>query len=256
MINTKSSFIYGYTINETNYSLDFNEGAGELQASLNQGAYTFTELGNEIARAMNAVGGQEYTVSTDRDNRTYTISASSNFDLLAATGTRTGVGVWSTIGFSADQTGSNTYNSETSTGVEFRPQFKLQDYVDFEDNQGAQDASVNISSANVIEVISFGNEKFMECNISFQNNYNQGRSEFIENDPQGIENLREFMKFAITKGKMEFLPDRDNRNQFNKVILEKTATSSTGTAFKLRELYGRDLAGYFESGRLTFREVT
>lgn len=252
---TKSSFIYGYTITESNFTLDFNEGSGELQASLNQGAYTFTELANEVARAMNAVGGQEYTVTTDRNNRTYAISASANFDLLAATGTRLGVGVWNTIGFSTDQTGLNSYSSESSTGIEFRPQFKLQSYVDFEDNQGAQDASVNISSANVIEVVSFGREKFMECNITYQNNYNN-QSSFIDYDPSGVENLRAFLNFCIDKGKLEFLKDRDDRNSFTKVILERTATSSTGTAFKLRELTSRDLTGFFESGRLVFREVS
>ena len=254
-IETRSSWIYGYTITDSNRSLDFDEGGGELQASLNIGSYTLTEIAVEVARAMNAVGGQDYTVTVDRDLRAFTISAAGTFDLLAATGSRIGTGVWSTIGFAAvDLTSATSYTGGTS-GDEFRPQFRLQDFQDFDQNQQAQDANVNRSTANIIETISFGNQEIMSCNITFQTDIAQGKNSYIENNATGRQDLIDFMVFAITKAKMEFIPDRDNNSTFTKVILERTPTNNRGVGFVVRELFNRNLAGYFETGRLQFRKV-
>ena len=251
MISTRSSFIYGYTINSSNYALDFNEGSGELQATLNIGSYTFQELANEIARAMNLVGGQEYAVTINRATRTFTVSASSNFSLLVTTGTRNGIGVWSTIGFSSDQASANTYTGSV-TGTEFRPQCKLQDYVDFEDSQSAQSASVNVTAGNLVEVVSFGIEKIAEFNIKYQTDQ-IGSSNYIEADASGVSNLRNFLVFATTKGRMEFFKDRDNKSSPIKVILESTPDNRDGVGFKLRKVQG--LENWYESGTLKFRQV-
>ena len=51
------------------------------------------------------------------------------------------------------------------------------------------------------------------------------------------------------------MPDRNTPGVFDKVILEKTKESSKGVGFKLKELYGKGLIDYYESGLLTFRKV-
>jgi hypothetical protein len=253
MINTRSSFIYGYTVGNSSFSIDFNEGGSELQASLNIGSYTFGEFADEISRQMNLVGGQEYTVTIDRDTRLITISAPGNFTLLVTTGTRSGVSAFGIAGFTSDKTGSNSYTSDVITGTEFRPQFKLQDYVDFEDNQSAQAASVSVTAGNQVQVVSFGTEKIAEMNIKYQTNQS-GRSSNIERDPQGVENLRNFLIFATTKSRFEFFKDRDNKASFTKVILESTPSSRDGVGFKLNELFGGG-SDWFESGIIKLRQV-
>lgn len=256
MLNTRSSFIYGYTIGSASFSIDIDEGAGELQASLGIGSYTFQELANELSRALNLVGGQEYTVTINRTTRTFTVSAPGNFTLLVTTGTRTGSSAYGVLGFTSNKTGSDTYESDVSTGTEFRPQFFLQDYVDFDDNQSAQAASVSVTAGNLVQVVSFGTEKIAELNIKYQTNQ-IGKSNFIEVDAQGLENLRAFMVFATQKNRMEFFKDRDNKASPIKVVLESTPTNRDGVGFKLREASSIGVgSGWYETGLLKLRQVT
>lgn len=256
MLRTRSSFIYGYSIGNSNFALDVNEGAGELQASLNIGSYTFGELANEVSRQLNLVGGQEYTVTVNRADRTFTISAPGNFSLLAATGSRLGVTAFTILGFTSDKTGSNSYTSDVATGTEFRPQAHLQDYIDFENNQSAQAASVNITAGNLVQVVSFGTQKIAEMNIKFQTNQ-LGSSNYIEADAQGLENLRAFLLFATQKNRIEFFKNRDDKSSPIKVILESTPSSRDGVGFKIREISSIGIgSGWYESGLLQFRQVT
>jgi len=254
MINTRSSFIYGYTVGNGSFAIDIDEGAGELQANLNIGSYTFGEFAEELSRQLNLVGGQEYTVTIDRATRLITIAAPGNFSLLVTTGTRAGVTGYTIAGFTSNKTGSNSYTSDVATGNEFRPQFKLQDYVDFEDNQAAQAASISVTAGNQVQVVSFGTEKIAEMNIKYQTNQ-LGKSNNIERDPQGVENLRNFLIFATTKSRMEFFKDRDNKASFFKVILESTPSNRDGVGFKLNELFGGG-SDWFESGIIKLRQVT
>ena len=256
MLNTRSSFIYGYTIGSASFSIDLNEGAGELQANIGIGSYTFQELANELSRALNLVGGQEYTITINRTTRTFTIAAPGNFTLLVTTGTRAGSSAYGVLGFTSNKTGSNSYTSDVSTGTEFRPQFLLQDYVDFEDNQSAQAASVSVTAGNLVQVVSFGTEKIAELNIKYQTNQ-LGSSNFIEADASGVENLRAFMVFATQKNRMEFFKDRDDKSTPIKVVLESTPTNSNGVGFKLREVSSIGIgSGWFETGLLKLRQVT
>lgn len=255
-IQTKSAFIFDFVIDAESSLLNFDEGSIELTAELNPGSYTMTELADEISRALNIIGTQEYSVSLDRSTRKYTISAASNFTLLSSTGSNVGFGAWEVMGFStaSDKTGSNSYESDNSAGQLFRPQFHLQSYISFDDWQGFASSNINESASGVTEIYSLGSRKFSEFNISYQNNGIAGsKGSSIDYDANGVDNLRNFMEFAITKGPMEFIPDRDNFAIFDKIILERTPANSKGTEFKLKELVNRNLVGYFETGVLKFR---
>lgn len=257
-ITTTPVFYYDFQVTTNDIYINFDEGIGELTATVPAKSYSFTDLAAAIATAMNGIGGQTYTVTANRSDRTYTISAPSNFDLLFSSGSNAGLSIASVIGFSAtDKTGSNSYDSDTSAGSEFIPQFRLQNYVTLDDYQEKAQANINESASGIVEVFSIGTRKFLEFNIgpTTDNAMRKSGGLFV-NDSSAVSKLRSFMEYAITKGDIEFMPDQNDKNTFNTIILERTPTSSTGTGFKLRELYGRGLVGFFETGLLRFRERT
>lgn len=255
MINTYSSF---YTVDEvtsTNYYVDFDEGGSEISFTLTLGAYTLTTLASELQNKLNENGGQTYTVTIDRSTRKYTIAASSNFTLRVTTGTHVGTSAFSLLGFSSNQTGSNSYESQSEVGTSYEPQFYLQDYISPDDWKEAVDESVNQSATGVVEVVSFGQIQYLQMNIRYANDYLQGGA-FIKNNASGVSDLRTFMSFIIQKLPFEFVPDIDSPSSFYKVLLESTSISSQGTGFRLKELYDQSLPGYYETGVLKLRIVS
>lgn len=256
-LNTIPVFYYGYGVDDTNYTLDFDEGIGEVTAEIEVGDYTLTKLADAIAVALNTVGTINYVVSVDRVTRKFTISADSNFTLFAASGSSLGTSIFSTIGFDAiDKSGTNSYTGESVTGNEYSPQFLVQEYIDFEDFEEASQENVNESASGEVEVVSFGKRNFMQMNMTFSTDINQGYNSPIETRASGVSELREFLRFAISKSEMEFMKDRANRSSFETIILESTPANRSGTGYRLRELTNRGLPGYFESGTLKFRKVT
>jgi len=256
-LQTHSKFYFGYTVDATNIALDFDEGGGELQASVAQGGYSYTELGEAIQNAMNEVGGQVYTVSTNRADRTFTIAAAGNFDLLISSGSRSGSSVFSLAGFTgSDVTGTNSYTSNSVSGSQYTTQLKLQDYVPSEDFQGAQNAAVNESASGEVEVVTFGSRLNIQMNFKFITDYSMGDSSVIRNRPTGVSDFRTFIQFMITKARFEFMPNEDDENTFQKVILESTSGDSDGISYKLIELVGKSLPGFYDSGVIILRVVS
>jgi hypothetical protein len=253
-LTTFSTFYFDYEVTRDNLYLNFAEGAGpELTAEIQVGSYTFSTLATAIKTALDIAGALTYTVIANRNDRTYTISSTSNFSLLVSTGTATD-NIFSTIGFTGpDRTGASTYTGLTA-GKSYEPQFILQDHISSDNSRKAVEATVRKTTNGRIEVVKFGVEKFVQLNIKFANNLAQdGR--VIKNNPQGIEDLQEFMQFLITKSPIEFMPDIDNKSTFEKLLLESTPSDRDGIGYELRELYDRNLPNYFETGILRFRVV-
>ena len=68
-LNKYSAFYYGHTILKNNRYLNFGESyldPVERVGLVDIGGYTLTKFGELIAKAMNAAGSQEYTVTLDR----------------------------------------------------------------------------------------------------------------------------------------------------------------------------------------------
>lgn len=253
---TFPAFNYGHNITNDNYFINFSEGGPELSATIKTGSYTLGSFINAISSAMNAVGGQAYTVTLDRTTRKITISAPSSFELLINTGSQKNISAYSLIGFNgADLTGLSTYEGDSASGSQYIPQFLLQDYVDFEDEQRKAAASVNESASGRVQVSSYGTVKLMSCNITLATNITPQVA--ITESPTGYDDLRTFMEYAKEKYDLEFIPDIINNPSSNIVncLLEKTPEAKDGTAFKLKELYSRNLTGYFETGSLQFRKI-
>lgn len=253
-LTTYSRFFYGQTVDSTNFAIDFNEGGSEIQASLNIDNYSLSEYVTEIARAMNAVGGQTYSVSVDRSTRKITISAASNFTLLGSTGSRVGSGAWGMMGFaSSDVSGANTYTGGSASGSSYDPQFYLQNYIAPTDWKTAVSATVNESASGKIEVVTFGSRQFIQMNMRWSTDKTVPGNPKIKAQSSAIDNLRSFMDYATTKAAMEFMPDLTNPSTFYKVILESTQASKAGTDYMLHERYDLKAPGYFDTDDLIFR---
>ena len=92
----------------------------------------------------------------------------------------------------------------------------------------------------------------MDCNIKYQTNITG--QVYIEDDVNGVDNLRLFMEYATQKKPIEFMEDRDGLDA-TPCILESTNKDPKGTSFSLKELYSEKLANYFETGKLVFRRI-
>lgn len=251
-ILTKPKFYYIEAVGLNSRFISFDEGLGEIVAELNPSSYSIEELMLEAQRAVNLVATQAYTFDFDRINRTVTISASSNFDLLVTTGSNFGLDAFGLLGFTSDQTGSNSYTGAV-IGSEYIPQFPLQDFESFDDNEESVQASINESASGIVEVVSFGRRRFMNLNIRYIKNGQPCSDSIYGNDPNAITNIRNFLSFCIGKGRLEFMIDQENENVFDKVLLESTPESKDGVSYRLKEMNG--LQGFFETGKLKFRRV-
>lgn len=255
-IQTNSSFYYIEAINSENNLMNFiepNKDNVELTATLLVRSYSLNDLATELERALNDSGLNTYTVTLDRNTRKYTISADDDVNLLVTTGSNSGLSVYSTIGFTSDKTGGDTYESDTEAGSEYKPQFKLQSYVDAINRVESIGASVNESGSGIIEIVTFGRRNFYEFNIKYITSLLRDKGSPIENNPNGEQDARDFLNFCIGKEILEFMPDRNDKNTFVRILLETTPESKQGVNFILKEIRG--LNGYFETGRLEFRKV-
>jgi hypothetical protein len=254
-ITTKSKWYYGFYLDNSNKYLNLDEGTGEGTISI-VGDYTATGFAQKLQDTLNQDLTLEYTVSFDRETRIFTISANGTFTVLCETGSNVDQSFCSLIGFTdeADAPASSLLSDEVA-GFEYVPQFYLQKYIDFADNEESVTSTVNLSAdGQNVEVIDYGTQQFMECEIKFANDGLTTASE-IDTDANGVANLRSFLSYMRRKRRAEFMPDKDTPSAFTNCILESTDKSQAGTAFQLKEMYGQGLPNYYESGKLKFRKV-
>lgn len=253
MSYTYSKWYYGHLITSDNNKIDFDEGGSELTATIRPGSYTLEEFADEIGSQMTSVGAQTYTASVNRASRRITITAAGSFTLRVTTGTHLGTTSYTLAGFTANSTGT-TATGANGSGSEFAPQFPLQSLSDFSQQREYVDSSVNIAASGYVEVVSFGSITRMDCQIKFQTDIAQANY-LIKNDPSGFQNLKDFMEYAVRKGRMEFITDQAAPASYVKCILDKTSASQNGTGYELKRMIADKLYDYYESGPLGFREV-
>lgn len=255
-LKTRTQFFYGFSVDSSNNKLDFDEGAGEITATITIGDYSLSEFVIELQQQLNANGTQSYSVSVDRSTRFITISASSNFSLLITSGTNASTSVYSTAGFTgADLSGSNSYTG-AAVGSVYTPQFYLDKYLPSTDNRKRTISTRKESASGKVEVVSWGETSEVRFNITLITNIDQGaNSDAITTDLNGVQNARDFLDFITDIKPIEFMEDASNPSVFEKLILLSTPESSDGVNYELKELFNRGLPEYFETGRLTFRKL-
>jgi len=253
-ISTFSQFFYDFQVNQDQLYISFDEGSGELLAEVEIGNYSFEDGLLKVAAAMTDAGTQAYTATLNRSNRKVTIASVANFTLKIASSTVSNT-LFSALGFSgSDLSGINSYASNGEMGSQYNPQFILQDYIEQDNFQKSLDPTVRKTASGKVEVVRFGVEKFIQMNIKFATNKAMD-GKVIKNNANGVLNLSNFMAFAISKQPIEFMPDENDPNTFITLILERTPQEQNGTGFQLRELYDKNLPGFFDSGVLLFRVI-
>ena len=254
-IRTISAFNYGHKIDQNNQYINFSEnGIDEITALVVVGSYSLFDFVAAVSVALNKAGSQEYTLTLDRTTSKITISAPSSFDLLIGSGSLINVSAYELMGFTgADVTGLDTYESDSRSGSQYVPQFLLQNYVDFIDEQRKAASSVSEAANGDVQVTSYGEVLLMSANITLATDLLPQVA--VTENANGVGDLRDFMKYITGKNPIEFVADIDTPNTIVKCLLEKTPEGSDGTAFKLKELYSRNLTGYYETGNLQFRQI-
>lgn len=108
-----------YPIDSTNNTLVFNEGAGDLTATISTPAsWTGSDIASAIKTAMDAAGGT-YTVTYNASSQStykFTISSASNFTLKFATSNNT---LYRILGFNNvdTYTGTNSYTGDNVSAI-------------------------------------------------------------------------------------------------------------------------------------------
>lgn len=258
-IKTEPIFYFVSPVDNTNFQLDFiepNKANIELTATLNVASYTLTQLEEEVSRAMNSEGQNTYTVSMDRTSRVFTISADDDFDLLISSGQSSQTSIFPTIGFNGvDLTGLTSYSGAVS-GDSYEPQFPLQNFVGFNISKEGISTKVNESASGEVEVVTFGTKRMMSFNIKYITNNNGKRSAFsADKNADFVQEAIDFMEFITDKNKLEFMGDKNFRETYDNILLEKTAGSGNGSGYTLKEMYSQKLSGFYETGSLRFRKL-
>lgn len=256
-LSTYSKFYYGQTVTIDNQYIDIDEGVGAIAVLIPVGSYTLTKLIEIVAQSLNAYGTNTYTVSVNRATRYVTITSNNPVDILWATGANTSKSIASLLGFaSMDTLATVSTTGSAACGSVYTPQLPLQSYIPTTNSFKAASATVSKSaSGNKVSVQSFGEERFMKCNIKFVTNIAQPSGSKLRSDTSAVTNLLSFLNYITTKAPIEFMEDEDNSATFEKLILESTASQSDGTGYELKEYYDKNLPGYFETGSLTFKVI-
>lgn len=256
-LSTYSKFYYGWKITVANQFLDFNDGTGNKTAVLTVGYYSAIEMITEIKKQMDAVStALDFTVSFDRVTRKITISSTSNFTLKITSGANALQSVFGLIGFvGADKTGSTGYVGDNVTGIEYKPQSKIQSYIPTSKNRKAIDGVINKSASGKIEVIKFGNERFMTCEIVFITDILQEFGSIIKTNDNAVQEFIDFIEWCTDKGTVEFMENENAPENFEILLLESTPVSESGLDYELKEMFDVGLAGYYNSGLLKFKLI-
>jgi hypothetical protein len=252
-------FYYGFEVTEDYTILDFSEASTPLverYAEIQAGYYSPTEFYAAIATAMSEAGTQAYSVDWNRTTRTTNFSAAANFTLKIASGSHSISTLWDLIGFNsagADQSGTSIVTPNAS-GKIYEPQFYLLDYVPTENRQESIESSVNETGSGKVEIVKYGVRRFMECKISFINNYQNSVNGYLLYNPNGVADANDFMSDLIKKGHIEFIPDKTDVYTFETLMLENTEENRQGIGYKLKEdlQFGAD---YYTTGKLVFRKI-
>lgn len=253
-LSTRSKIFYGWDVTENTRYIEFNDGFFDRSAIISINSYSPEDLAQEIAGKMSSVSNVVFSCTFDRATRKFNISAGTNFTLLFSSGAYVEQSIHLLLGFSsADKSGSSSYESDVSSGKEYTTQFIPQSYKPTNLNKKATDGVVNKTATGVIEVVKYGNERFLEFELLFITNIQQEVGSIIESSETGVEDYIDFIEYATEKRKIQFMPNYTQVESYQSFILESTEQSPLGLDYELIEMYDRGLANYYRSGKLKFR---
>lgn len=254
-ITTYSKFYYGIEITEDNCKMDFDEGGGELTATLDYGTYTPEEIATEVALQLNAIGAFTYTCTFNRSTRQLTITSSSSVEMLFDTGSNNVESAYITLGFDTPTATSTTFTAPSVCCSSYVSQFILQSYVPVDNFIEQESATVNETVTGRQELITYGDTHMTRFNIMFITDIAQPDDGPILDNPSGVSDVLSFLQWITKKNKIEFMEDANTASSYINLVLDSSTVSKNGTTMRLKELYDKGLSGYYETELLTFRKV-
>lgn len=249
----RSCFYYGHTVDSKSNTLRIDEGSGFIDVIVPTGKYALSKYINAVSNAINAAMVNDYIVSVDRSTRLVTISSTLPFSLLIDDISTIST-AFPILGFTgANLTGLTSYTGNIPSGKAYYPQIPLQNLITFEHNKEYIDGAIKESPSGNVEVVSFGLKEYCEFNIDMITNIDVGHTNYIEFNATGYQDAVSFMDYCITKGQLEIMLDRADRNAYSIIMLESTASSQNGIGYKLKENF--KALGIYETGNLKFRKI-
>lgn len=247
-LQSQTLFNYGTSISIYNQYIDFRIVAlgTVLTATIQQGYYSLTSLGQAITNALSAADPTNtYTFSVDRSllvgNRITISTSGSHLELLFSSGPSVAACVGPTLGYlSIDYTGSTTYTGANTCGTVLLTQFAGYNYISpdiFQEVQGAK----SISASGIKESIVFNIQQFIDVEYKYETKANMA-------------NWLPFFQWAIQQREFEMTPEYTLYNAFYRVTLEKSSQNSNGLGIKWKEMLP-NFPNLYQSGPLTFRVI-
>lgn len=253
-LETHSKIYYNYKVTSENRYLDINDGTDDVTIELSLGSYSPTDLAIHISSKLNENALGDYTVVFNRLDRKFTITNTINFSLLFATGINNAQSCAYLCGFDAtDLTGASTYTSQSASGSSYSTQFYIQSYKPTSQNRRAIDGVVNKSASGKVEVVKFGNERFLEGELLFITDIIQVSTSIVRTNVNGVADYISLIEWLTEKSPVEIMIDENKPDEFQTFILESTEQDSKGLDYELIELYDRSLPLYYRSGKLKFK---
>lgn len=277
-LKTEPVFYYGFEVLADCTWVDFKEGefGSEISFELPVKTYSAEELRVALEDGFNSFGSLSYTVIFDRFTRKYTIHTDDYFELLIGSGSHADASLLKCLGFSSypifgggglygdphlyfgdvDSGLFTIHAANFPMGFAFDPQFCIQDFLDADNNEELRDASVQESTGGEIEVIHFGINNYYEFDFKYITNKQMPCGAPIRNNPNGVEEANSFMRWAIRRKVIEYMPNKNDPNDYYLIRLEKSSGGGRdGTSYQLKELVSRNLPEFFETGKITFRRL-
>ena len=119
MAVTTGRWLWGWRVTTSNNKLDFVDAGTTYAATLRLGDYTAAQFAAEVQRAMRAItGNSNQTCAFSFSTRKFTLTGTSVFQLLFATGANAASDCNGLLGFAAaDETGATSYTSDDAVGA-------------------------------------------------------------------------------------------------------------------------------------------
>lgn len=250
-LRTKSLFLYGFNVTESNRALDFQMSFGGpvKLATLRLGTYNLSLLGKEIVRAMKeADPAHNFEVGIDRtygggtENRVVISTDHTYMNLLFGTGPRSASSINPYIGFqSVDYTGATTYTSFSSAGTRLITSREGFNFLAPEYDQRLF-GSVNISASGVKEAIVYSVQLFFQVQFKFIP------------ESEWLSKWQPLMTWMIQQRPIEFTPEISSPLVVYGGTIDSTSADGRGLAFKATEMLP-DFPFVYDTGLMRFRQI-
>lgn len=249
-LRNKSLFLYGFTVDSSNNSLDFSVGGGPtLLGTLRYGYYTLNSLMTEVIRALDEQApGFTFTYEIDRtiagglQNRVKISVSSGTFTLKFGTGPRKTTSCASLIGFNPfDVTGSDLF-SNFSAGTSLLSEREGYTFLG-PDLMRRVRGTVNVSASGVKEAIVYELQQFAQ--VEFRH----------EPEAKAQTQWRALFDWLIQQRPVELTPDYTISSEVIEATLERTSADPNGLAYTLSEMLP-EFPFYYRTGLITLRKST